>query len=111
MFRLLDDGCVTEDNYHTSKRRSNNVRKGLSNVGFIPNDHKSIWEPCKLVECLGLSSNSQDTTFHITDRRLTSIYSDVVNIISFKLVLSRWLCLWESSAGAVLTGLVTLAEL
>ena len=67
MFKFFDDGCVTEDNYYTSKRISYTVRKGLSNEGFIAYDDESIWEPCQLVECLGLSSNSKDTTFHVTD--------------------------------------------
>jgi len=59
---FLDDGWVTEGNYHTSKRISNVVRKDLSSAGFIAIDDKSIWEPCQIIEWLGLSWNSKDAT-------------------------------------------------
>ena len=52
---FLDDGWVTEDNHHTSKRISNAVRKDLSSAGFVANDGKSVSEPCQLIEWLGLS--------------------------------------------------------
>ena len=77
---FLDDGWITEEQA-SCKTLSNNIRSDLANAGFLINYEKSRWEPCQVIEWLGLIWNSKNGTIKITDKRVQTITRYIQKIL------------------------------
>ena len=64
---FLHDGCGKGESLQTAKGHSLLVQTSLSNVGFVPNSAKSLWEPTQSLVWLGLSWNLVSGSISITE--------------------------------------------
>ena len=69
---FLDDGWLIEADQFSCAALAVCVRSDLYKAGFITNDEKSHWTPCKVIERLGIVWDSSHGTIRISDRRLSS---------------------------------------
>ena len=78
---LLDDGWAIERDRQECRGVSKAVKTDLGEAGFITNDEKSIWEPCKRIDWLGLTWDSARETIEIVDRRCGKILRTIDSIV------------------------------
>ena len=76
---FLDDGMILDYDKNVCERVCQRIQSDLNNAGFIVNNEKCIWEPCQLLEWLGLVWNSSIGTIAITERRVQSIKEGIQN--------------------------------
>ena len=60
---------------------SKHVQSDLKDSGLIANDEKCQYEPCQIIEWLGLVCNAVNSTISLTDRRMSSM-SDALHVSS-----------------------------
>ena len=77
---FLDDGWLTESEKEACKVLSQNIRSDLADSGLITNEQKCQWEPCQVMEWLGLVWNTFNGTICVTDKRITSML-DGINLV------------------------------
>ena len=73
----MDDRIGIEYNYEEAKRRSQFVQETLTKSGFIPNIHKSTWNPCKILTWLGIDVNLSSGTLKITKSRIDNVLNTI----------------------------------
>lgn len=69
----LDDGWGCSPDFSSCVKTSNFVLKTLMKAGFLVNKAKSIWDPVKKLEWLGLVWSSFYFTISIPERRLKDL--------------------------------------
>ncbi len=77
---FLDDGWLIESDQDTCSILSKNIKSDLDESGLISSDPKCQWEPCQIIEWLGLVWNSIEGTIKLTDRRIQSIIDAIDNV-------------------------------
>ena len=88
---FLVDGIVTEYNYDEANPKSEFVQETLAKSGFIPNNQKSTWEPCKILTWLGIDINLSSGTLKITKSRIDNILNTISLILRKIFVSARTL--------------------
>ena len=78
----LDDGLCSANSYNSAKLYSMQVRADLLRFGFLPNEEKSQWEPCRCIVWLGTVLNTANCTIAATDKRIQSLKSDLDEVFN-----------------------------
>ena len=85
---ILDDGWGIASSRDECASLSKTVKDDLLSAGFVSNDDKSIWEPCKSILWLGILWHSDSGAIEIRERRVAEIVSTVCSIIDCESVIS-----------------------
>ena len=99
---FLDDGWLIESDQDTCSILSKNIKSGLDESGLISSDPKCQWEPCQIIEWLGLVWDSIDGTIKLTDRCIQSIIDAIDNVSKKKYWVSA--CILASLVGKIVSG-------
>ena len=75
----LDDG-----NYAETKLASDNIRADFITSGFVPNMHKSKWEPPRTLEWLGYDIDLNAGSFSVSGRRINDIYQGTLEFFGIR---------------------------
>ena len=67
----LDDGAGNEFNLANAKNHSRLVKETLVQAGFVINEDKSIWEPSKIITWLGVTVDTVQNIYYISEKRIT----------------------------------------
>ena len=67
---------------------SQRVKTDLTDSGLVANEEKCQWEPCQVLEWLGLEWNSITGTIRITEKRLLSIHESANRIFQKRFFVS-----------------------
>ena len=76
----LDDGLGITSNDRCA-HDAHFVKDTLTKAGFIINEEKSIFKPCKIIEWLGLVWNSDDFSISVSDKRIQSTKEAILNVL------------------------------
>ena len=67
---------------------ANAVKTELKRAGFITNDEKSVWEPCKKLDWLGITWDRALGTIQTIKRRLSKLSDTIDSIVESDFVVS-----------------------
>lgn len=76
----LDDGFHFHPDFDVSLKNSRHVRSDLYKAGVVWSIKKSTWQPCLLVEWLGMIWDADQVTLKIADRRISKL-RDTISIL------------------------------
>lgn len=85
---FLDDGWLTENEREACQALSQNIRSDLTDSGLITNEDKCQWEPCQVMEWLGLVWDTFNGYICVTERRLTNMLEGINSVFQKNFLVS-----------------------
>ena len=79
---FIDDGMISSNDYDIALQQSNFVQETLNKTGFVINNEKSVWVPCKKIKWIGFEINSEIGILYIPEDRTNSIHNCIENLLS-----------------------------
>ena len=77
----LDDGFGMADNLEDGNKDSDFVKQSLTDAGFLINVEKSIFNPTKSLEWLGIRWDSNEFSLSIPDRRINDLLHSIDQLV------------------------------
>ena len=67
----LDDGAGDEQSLAVARQHSSFVQDTLIQAGFVINEGKSTWEPSKTITWLGVTVDTIENVYYISEKRIS----------------------------------------
>ena len=88
----LDDFLNCEQTFHMCKNAIICTYNTLVSLGFLPNDKKSVYMPCQIIEHLGHVLNSITMTVYLPISKTEAIINTIDRALHSDVVTIRFLC-------------------
>lgn len=109
---FLDDGWGTNDNLRSTLEDSEFVKSSLVQAGFVSNNDKSIWEPVKSLEWIGIWWDSKSYSISIPQRRVDECQLTIQSLmVSLPIVSARALAVCAGKLISMIPVLGNIARL
>ena len=88
----LDDFLNCEDLYDLCEKAIACTYNTLVSLGFLPNDKKSVYTPCQIIEHLGHVLNSITMTVYLPVSKTEAILNVIHYVLNHPIITVRFLC-------------------